>query len=108
MPGKITRTEQDAETGEEHERETVAVHSFETPRWRLRRGRQGAELVGADLGRRAVAVALDDPGLVVAPPELQQRQAELLDGGEAPDPQEVFLQGPDEPVYGWSPPRKGV
>src|ERR671910_276651 len=55
-----------------------------------------AELVGTDLGGRAVAVALDDPGLVVGALELQQRQAQLLDGGEAPYPQQVLLERPDE------------
>src|SRR5918994_4908083 len=43
-----------------------------------------------------VAVALDDPGLVVAPLELQQGQAQLLDGLEAMQPQQVLLQRADE------------
>jgi hypothetical protein len=37
-------------------------------------------------------MALDDPGLVVGALELQQRQAQLLDGGEAADPQQVSLR----------------
>src|SRR3954452_889352 len=56
------------------------------------------ELIGADLSGRLVAVPLDDPALVVGPLERDERQAELLDGLEAAHPQQVLLQGPDEPL----------
>src|SRR3954464_11365782 len=59
---------------------------------------QLVELSGPDLGRCPVAVPLDDPGLVVNLPELLERQAQLLDGGEGPDPEQVLLQRPDEPL----------
>src|SRR3954467_6149113 len=57
---------------------------------------QLVELSGPDLGRCPVAVPLDDPGLVVNLPELLERQAQLLDGGEGSDPEQVLLQRPDE------------
>src|SRR3954452_21108806 len=41
---------------------------------------------------------LDDPGLVVGPLEGEQRPAQLLDGLEAPQPQQVLLERPDEPL----------
>jgi hypothetical protein len=41
-------------------------------------------------------VALDDPRPVVGVLEGEEREAELLDGVEAADPEEVLLQGPDE------------
>ena len=41
-------------------------------------------------------MALDDPGLVVGLPEPLECQAQLFDGVEAADPQEVLLQHPDE------------
>jgi hypothetical protein len=41
-------------------------------------------------------MALDDPGLVVDLLEPVQRQAQLLDGVEAADPQQVLLEGPNE------------
>src|SRR4051812_30368261 len=41
---------------------------------------------------------LDDPGAVVGLPEPLQCQAELLDRLEAPQPQQVLLQGADEPL----------
>ncbi len=43
-----------------------------------------------------VAVALDDPALVVAVLEGVEGQAQLLDGGEALHPERVFLQRPAE------------
>jgi hypothetical protein len=43
-------------------------------------------------------VALDDPGVVVGLLERVERQPQLLDGVEAADPEQVFLQGPDEPL----------
>src|SRR4051795_10696463 len=55
-----------------------------------------ADLIGADLSGRLVAVPLDDPALVVGPLERDERQAELLDGLEAAHPQQVLLQRPDE------------
>ena len=39
---------------------------------------------------------LDDPGLVVGLPEGEECQAQLLDGVEAADPQQVLLQHPNE------------
>src|SRR3954464_533863 len=51
-----------------------------------------------ELSGRLVAVPLDDPALVVGPLERDERQAELLDGLEAAHPQQVLLQGPDEPL----------
>jgi hypothetical protein len=41
----------------------------------LRRRGQGSDLLGANLDGRFVAVALDDPGLVVEPLGFQQRLA---------------------------------
>ena len=55
-----------------------------------------AELVGADLGRRPIAVTLDDPGPVVDVLELVKGQAQFFDGVEAADPEQVLLQRPDE------------
>src|SRR5215216_91978 len=57
---------------------------------------QGRGLLGPDLGGCPVAVPLDDPGLVVGLPEGEECQAQLLDGVEAADPQQVLLQDPDE------------
>src|SRR4051812_38315936 len=51
-----------------------------------------------ELSGRLVAVPLDDPALVVGSLERDERQAELLDGLEAAHPQQVLLQGPDEPL----------
>jgi hypothetical protein len=45
-----------------------------------------------------VAMPLDQPVFVVGPPEVDQGQAEFLDGAECPDPEQVLLQGPDEPL----------
>ena len=41
---------------------------------------------------------LDQPVFVVAPPEVDQGEAELLGGPQAPDPKEVLIQRPDEPL----------
>jgi hypothetical protein len=41
-------------------------------------------------------VPLDRPSRVVGLAELEQRQAELLDGVEGPDPEEILLEGADE------------
>ena len=57
-----------------------------------------AELSGPHLGRRLVAVAFDDPGLVVGLLELLERCTQLLDGFEAADPEQVLLEDPDEPL----------
>ena len=43
-------------------------------------------------------MALDDPGPVVGILEGMERVAQLLDGAEAPDLQEVFLERSDEPL----------
>src|SRR3954453_21613106 len=53
-------------------------------------------MFGPDLGGCPVAVPLDDPGLVVGLPEGEECQAQLLDGVEAADPQQVLLQHPNE------------
>src|SRR6187455_2440111 len=45
-----------------------------------------------------MAVPLDQPAFVVGPPELDEGEAEFLDGSEGPDPEEVLLQRPDEPL----------
>src|SRR3954454_12252744 len=58
--------------------------------------RHGRDLTGSDLSGRLVAVPLDDPGSVVGLLEGLERQAQLLDGREGADPQQVLLQGPDE------------
>jgi len=55
-----------------------------------------AELVGTDLGRRVVAMALDDPGPVAGVLERMERLAQLVDGGEAADSQQILLQRPYE------------
>ena len=41
---------------------------------------------------------LDQPASVVGPPELDEGEAEFLDGSEGPDPEQVLLQRPDEPL----------
>ena len=74
----------------------VPVHSSETPSFAYAAMSVRADLNGADLGRRPVAVPLDDPALVVGLLERDERQAQLLDGVETPDPEQVFLQHPDE------------
>ena len=45
-----------------------------------------------------MAVALDQPVFVVGLPEVDQGEAEFLDGPEGPDPEQVLLQRPDEPL----------
>src|SRR4051794_1429837 len=52
----------------------------------------------AGMSGRFVAVPLDDPALVVGLPKGDEGQAKLLDRVEAADPQQVFLQGADEPL----------
>jgi hypothetical protein len=39
---------------------------------------------------------MDEPGCVVPPSELVEGEAEVLDGLEGLDPQELLLEGPDE------------
>ena len=56
----------------------------------------GRLLVGPDLSRRPVAMAGDQPVGIVPGGEIQQRQAQLLDGLEVAHPQEVFLECTDE------------
>ena len=63
---------------------------------RLRGDRLAVQLVAPELGWGAVTVALDQPVLVVGRLELEQRQAEFLDGLEGPNPEQVLLQRPDE------------
>src|SRR3954453_10302997 len=53
-------------------------------------------MFGPDLGGCPVAVPLDNPALVVGLPEGEECQAQLLDGVEAADPQQVLLQDPNE------------
>ncbi len=45
-----------------------------------------------------MAVPLDQPVLVVVVLELLQGGLKLLDGVEGSDPEQVFLQGSDEPL----------
>ena len=52
--------------------------------------------MGADLGGRAIAVALEDPAPVVLVLEGVEGAAEVLDGVEAPEPEQVLLQDADE------------
>ena len=47
----------------------------------------------AHLGRRLMAVALEQPMPVEPLLERQQLASELLDGLEPPDPQQLFLEG---------------
>src|SRR4051794_37293534 len=56
------------------------------------------EVVTPYLTRRPVAVASDQPPLVVRPPELPQRLDQLGHRGEAPGPQQLLLEGADEPL----------
>jgi hypothetical protein len=41
-------------------------------------------------------VALDQPAFVVGPSEVNEGEAELLDGPDGPDPEQVLLQRADE------------
>jgi hypothetical protein len=49
-----------------------------------------------DLSWRAVIEPLDEPAGVVDVAECEQREPELLDGVEGPDPERVLLERPDE------------
>ena len=46
----------------------------------------------ADLGRGAVAVALDEPLVVVAVAEVLERLVQFVEAGEGADPEELFLE----------------
>ncbi len=50
---------------------------------------QLVHLVASEQGWRAVAMPLYQPAVVVDLPEVDQGEAELLDGAEGPDPEEV-------------------
>jgi hypothetical protein len=52
--------------------------------------------VCSGFGRRAVAVALEQPVLVVVAGELADAGAELLERLEALDPEDLFLEGLDQ------------
>src|SRR3954452_22510088 len=52
----------------------------------------------SDRGGRPEAVPLGQPGRVVGLAEGEQRPAQLLDGGEAPHPEQVLLERADEPL----------
>src|SRR5918911_5004578 len=54
------------------------------------------KLVVPDLGRGSVCVTFHDPGLIIAVPERKERLAQLLDGIEPTQPEQVLLQGSDE------------
>src|SRR3712207_6913238 len=49
-----------------------------------------------DRVRRPGAVAFDQPSSVVGLAELEQRHAQLLDGVEGPEPEQVLLERADE------------
>jgi hypothetical protein len=49
-----------------------------------------------DLGRCSVSVWFDDPVLIAGFLEVLERLAQLLDGLEASDPEQVFLERADE------------
>ena len=54
------------------------------------------KLFTTHLGRGFIAVALDDPVLVIGPLKVQEGLAQLLDGGEGSHPEEVFLEDADK------------
>ena len=54
------------------------------------------KLVVPDLGRGSVCVTFHDPGLIIAVPERKERLAQLLDGIEPTQPEQVLLQSSDE------------
>jgi hypothetical protein len=51
----------------------------------------------SDLSRCPVAMARDQPLLVVSPLELPQGLDQLGDAGEVPNPERVLLEGANEP-----------
>jgi len=54
------------------------------------------KLFTTHLGRGFIAVALDDPVLVIGPLKVQEGLAQLLHGGEGSHPEEVFLEDANE------------
>ena len=50
------------------------------------------------LGGRAIADSPDDPVVFEAFPELPERGLEFRDGGEASEPEQLLLEGADEPL----------
>jgi IS5 family transposase len=54
--------------------------------------------LGPHLIGRLVPVALPQPGGVVEGGEFGQCESQLLDGGEVPDPEQLFLQRADDPL----------
>jgi len=78
---------------------SASVKSNWTPGKTISRGPlHGRELFFPDLGRGLVPMALDQPVVVVEILELEQCEAELLDGSTGVHPQEILLQRPDEPL----------
>src|SRR5512144_2517121 len=72
------------------------------PRSRGRTGRMGSRRLlqapRAHECRRLMAVTFAEPLAVVALLEVEQGQAQLLHGVEGPEPQQLFLERPDEPL----------
>ena len=54
------------------------------------------KLFTTHLSRGFIAVALDDPVLVIGPLKVQEGLAQLLHGGEGSHPEEVFLEDANE------------
>src|SRR5919112_4277056 len=52
----------------------------------------------AIFSRAEEPVAYDQPAVVVGLPEREQRLQQLLDGLESPHPEQVLLEGADEPL----------
>src|SRR3954462_2349492 len=71
---------------------------FGTPDWTLRSDGGILKLLVSKLGWREEAVGLDQPGRVVGLAEREQRLTQLLDGLEGSHPEQVFLEGADEPL----------
>src|SRR5262249_2998892 len=66
---------------------------------RVSRDRGGAtRQVPPHLAGCLVAMPLDQPLLVVVPPELPQGIKQICDGGEGPAPEHVLLERADEPL----------
>ena len=56
------------------------------------------KVLPAIFSRAEESVAFDQPGVVVGFPECEQRLPQFLDGLEGPHPEQVLLQGADEPL----------
>src|SRR3954451_5541034 len=56
------------------------------------------KVLPAIFSRAEESVAFDQPAVVVGLAEREQRLTEFLDGLEGPHPQQVLLQGADEPL----------